>query len=328
MNNYNNNDVTVVHSNDLIEASYALSIDEMRLLNLALSKIDSKSENPGVLSLCPQEFCNMYNLNRSNLWRNMRLSVDNIMSKPIRIPFFDSKERLKYRKIHWFSLAEHYAQESDGSTIDIKFSQEISPYLFNLRKNFTSANFESCSQLTTPFSFRLYQWLIKSKNFNRCKEGETICVDLEIDWMKKTAGIAGNYERWERFKSTLLEPAVEQINSKTDISVVYKAKKKGRATHSVQFNYVLESDSTLAKPQRPRLKRRPRVLENSHAESEWMKTNLRLLLAYEIALKNYDSSLKLDIKDLQRVADYSVFCDSKTHERAKAELELRRKKSK
>lgn len=55
-----------------------------------------------------------------------------------------------------------------------------------------------------------------------------------------------------------------------------------------------------------------------------MRANLKLLLAYEIELKAYDLAAKLDIKDVERIAEHSPSFDRVTHKRALRELYERR----
>ena len=56
------NDLTVVQHNELLASSYKFDIDEMRLINLALTKIDSRKKNIGVIEIYPDEFAAMYGL--------------------------------------------------------------------------------------------------------------------------------------------------------------------------------------------------------------------------------------------------------------------------
>ena len=62
-------------------------------------------------------------------------------------------------------------------------------------------------------------------------------------------------------------------------------------------------NATLTRPVRPRLYRRPRVIEGSHAEGEWMRKNEQLLLDYEKKLKTYDPNLQLGLTDLRRLIE-------------------------
>lgn len=73
----------VVQSNDLINASYKLNRNEMRLLVLALSKVDSKTQNPGNITLYPKEFISMFNTNEQKVWVTMREALISLSRKQI-----------------------------------------------------------------------------------------------------------------------------------------------------------------------------------------------------------------------------------------------------
>lgn len=316
-----NSPLTVVHSNDLIEAAYALSIDEMRLILLAATKVDSRNENIGEITITPNEFAQAFSLSKKHVYDNMKKAVGQIMRKPV--VFFDGGKRIERS---WLVENSYNVDPTDGTHISLEFSPKITPYLFELKERFTIINFEQASKLTTSFSFRLYQWLSKARHLDRTKQGETVAVELEVEWMKSQAGLVGRYSRWGDFKDDVIKPAINQINSKTDISAIFEPIKKGRSVHSVKFNYVVETGA-FSEPIRPRLYRRPKVTKGSHDEGVWMRKNLALLINYEKALKEYDNSAKLNIKDVARIAEYSAICDHVVHNRAKKELLARKKKA-
>ena len=153
--------LTVVQHNDLIESSYFLKLDEIRLINLVLTKIDSRKSNPGAIEIYPNEFYQMYNLQKKNICRNMKKSVDSIMNKHIFVDFRDEKNRLQKKKISWFNSTQYVNKDDEGRKIELFFTDEIAQYLFELKGNFTKVNFDNLKGLTTPFSLRLYQWLVR-----------------------------------------------------------------------------------------------------------------------------------------------------------------------
>ena len=313
--------LTVVHSNDLVEAAYSISTDEMRLIMFAASKVDSRSENVGELKIYPKDFAQTYDLTPRNVHRNLVNSIKSLGNKSITICQNERNVILP-----WLAKGTYERDSSSENYVSIEFSKYIEPYLFELKERFTTINFEYASKLNTPFSYRLYQWLLKAKNLNSAKEHGAVSVILDNNWMKTQAGLDGLYERWDVFRNRVIEPAIEQINSKTDISVIWEPVRKGRSIQSVKFTYVIETGA-FAKPVRPRLKRRPKVIRGSDAEGSWMRANLKLLLDYEAELKRYDSVAKLDIKDVERIAEYSSICDRVTHKRAQRELSERRAKA-
>ncbi len=311
--------LTIVHANELVEASYGLSIDELRLIALASTKVDSREKNIGEIRIDVSEFSKTYGLKGGQVYPNLRNAVDSIMTKPVRM--FDA-ERNKLIKLSWLVKSE-YERGNDGSCVSIQFSPLIEPYLFELKERFTAINFEYAARLNTPFSFRLYQWLCKAKNLNNAKSGDTVTVQLEIDWMKSQAALLGAYERWDVFKDKVIVPAVERINANTDLSVIWEPVKTGRKVTSVKFIYVVETETKLSKPLRPRLARRPKVKKGSHEEGQWMRKNLALLLDYETKLKAYDAEAKLTLPDLRKMAEYAAIAEPELQQRLKQEIEQR-----
>lgn len=329
-------DLTIVQSNELIASSYRLDIDEMRLLNLALTKVDSRKPNIGKIEIFPREFAEMFNLNPNMIWRNMKKSVLGLMQKPIKLQFNDEKGRVKERIISWLDEAVYYANQEDSSKIEIEFSRKIEPYLFELQGNFTKINFEFASHLNTPFSFRLYQWLTAE---HRIKPGQYYELTMTLEEIKQSAQLDNSYKLWDDFKRRVITPAIDAINQKTNLSVSYTVTKQGRAVHSLTFSYIdelakitksLENGEAVElsnkKPLRPRLIRRPRVTKGSHAEGEWQRSNLKLLAQYQTDLKNWDSTARLTIPDLRKLIEYSRLFAQDIHDTAVKELEKRTRK--
>jgi plasmid replication initiation protein len=327
--------LTVVHHNDLIESSYRLDIDEMRLLNLALTKIDSRKSNVGIIAIYPKEFAEMFGLKKKNIWRNMKKALLSIMQKPVKLRFKDKKGKLKEKVIAWLGATTYFVDQDHGAKIELEFTTQITPYLFELQGNFTKINFEYASKLNTPFSFRLYQWLTREY---KIKKGQYYDLTLSIDDIKRNAGLDNVYPTWMNFKKRIIQPSIDAINQKTNLSVIYNVKKQGKKAHSITFTYIdeivkatksLEKGDTVElsnnKPIRPRLLRRPKVKKGSNAEGEWKMANLRLVSQYQKDLRNWDSTANLTIPDLKKLIEYSQLFATEIHSVAVDELNKRKK---
>jgi plasmid replication initiation protein len=312
--------LTIVQANDLIEASYNISIDEMRLISFVASKIDSRNKSIGEVKIYPSEFAEAFGLDRHNMHRNLINALKSLANKSVTMPL-DEKRNIV---LPWLGMGIYDRQPNDGSHLVVAFSQYIEPYLFELKDRFTAIDFNNAAKLNTPFSFRLYQWLYKAKNLNNNKQGDTVAVQLEIDWMKSQAALVGEYERWGVFRDKVIKPAIERINVHTDLSVIYEPIKTGRKVTAVKFTYVVEVGSE-EKPLRPRLARRPKVLKGSHEEGVWMRKNLALLLDYEAKLKAYDGESKLTLPDLRKMAEYAKVLDPEVYKRVTIEIRSREK---
>ena len=312
--------LTIVHANQLIDASYCFNLIEMRVLSLASTKIDSRKSKIGEIRIDVSEYDRTYGIKNNRSYGDLRDAVKSIMRKPIKL--FDGS---KIRELSWLVMNE-YETDDYGSHVLIEFSPKIEPYIFDLKERFTSISFEYAARLNTSFSFRLYQWLKKVQYVDGNKMNGSVEVIFSIDWMKSQAQIKGDHSRWGHFHDRVIKPAVEKINTNTDISVIYEPIKSGRKVIAVKFVYVLEKDKLCIKPIRPRLSRRPKATQGSHEESLWMHKNLALLLSYQKELNIYDASEKLNIQDLDRMAEYAAICDTETHQKIIKELNNRKQK--
>ena len=320
--------LTVVQGNDLLEGAYSVTLDEMRLLNLALAHIDSRKPQPEALyRLYPQDYQRIYGLNPTSSHRQLREAAESLMKKPVTIYQTDRKTgKLRTVQLSWFSRLEYVSQDEQSAVV-LRFGQDVAPYLYELKESFTKLNFINIAKLDTPFSVRLYSWLIKAKNLYGRKGSKAIEVTLALDWMREKAGLKGKYEDYRDFRQKLLEPTIHRINANTDISVIWEPIKKGRTVVSIKFAYVDEATPQVSKPLRPRLPRRPAATVGSALEGEWAQRCIAVMEEYRKMLAAYDPDEKIPLVDLRKLADWYAITGNKiAFRRIDDEIKLRAKK--
>jgi plasmid replication initiation protein len=317
----------VTQDNKLLEGAYSATLDEMRLLYLALVQIDSKKVQPdGLYTLYPADFEKMFGVHPSHTHQQLKKAADSLGSKPIITYEWDEKKkRLDKVKRFWFSSIRYDASDNTAD-VTIRFSPDVVPYLYDLKKEFTQVDFEHVSRLDTPFAFRLYSWLVKFRNLARnSRQNGIIETDpFEIDWMKERTGLVGKYEEYRFFKRDVLVPAIERINANTDISVSWQPVKVGRSVTAIKFFYVIESGQRAAKPLRPRLPRRPHAVAGSDLEGKWARRCISLMKEYRQKLEAFDSSEKITLADLRKWLDwYTIIGDAANIKQLQAEIKKR-----
>lgn len=119
-----------------------------------------------------------------------------------------------------------------------------------------------------------------------------------------TAGGFSNY-----FKKRVLDPAVDMINGRTNLSVTYEGIKSGKKIESIVFTYIVEDDYidgeiAMSKPLRPRMPSRSRVTKGSAAEGDWARRCIEVMKKYLTDLRSYDAKLKLSKADLVKVESW------------------------
>ena len=293
------NSPKIVFANKLLHAGYSLEVNEQRLINLALSKINSKKSNPGKIVIYPTEYAKCFGLSKHSVYEQLSAAVESLRGKSVSI-LDDSGQSLS---IPWVSSAKYEKLKNQGSFINIEFSKEIEPYIFNIEGNFTELFFHNTVKLNTFASFRLYGLLNEVRNYKNYKRRGSVVMNLQLPEMKKKLFLSESYEAWRDFKNRVLLPAIEKINAHTDLCVTFQPKKMGNCITAIEFSYIPQSDGQHIA--RPRLARRPKVKKGSHEEGVWARVNLNRLGGYELSNQNENPTFRLAKADIRRCVEYA-----------------------
>ncbi|WP_028834971.1 MULTISPECIES: replication initiation protein [unclassified Pseudoalteromonas] len=293
------NSPKIVFANKLLHAGYSLDINEQRLINLALSKINSKKSNPGKILIYPTEYAKCFGLSKHSVYEQLSSAAESLRDKSVTI-LDDSGEAFS---IPWVSSAKYEKLKNQGSFINIEFSKEIEPYIFNIEGNFTELFFHNTVKLNTLASFRLYGLLNEVRNYKNYKRRGSVVMNLQLPEMKKKLFLSESYGAWRDFKNRVLLPAIEKINAHTDIRVTFKPQKIGNCITAIEFSYIPQSDGQHIA--RPRLARRPKVKKGSHEEGVWARVNLNRLGGYELSNQNENPAFRLAKADIRRCVEYA-----------------------
>ena len=293
------NSPKIVFANKLLHAGYSLDINEQRLINLALSKVNSKKPNPGKIVIYPTEYAKCFGLSKHSVYEQLSAAAESLRDKSVSI-LDDSGQSLS---IPWVSSAKYEKLKNQGSFINIEFSKEIEPYIFNIEGDFTELFFHNTVKLNSLASFRLYALLNRVRNYHNYKRRGAVVVNFQLPEMKQKLFLSESYGAWRDFKSRVLLPAIEKINAHTDIRVTFKPQKIGNCITAIEFSYIPQSDGQHIA--RPRLARRPKVKKGSHEEGVWARVNLNRLGGYELSNQNENPTFRLAKADIRRCVEYA-----------------------
>jgi len=143
---------------------------------------------------------------------------------------FEVSTAKSYKQLWMFQRVEYMIGEG---RIEIRFSDDIKPYLFDLKDNFTSFELYAALRLGSKYAKRIYalcsQWKDKGQT-------ETFSLD-EFKKMLALLDDKGNeqYKPISMFKKFVLDESVKQINRHTDLEIGYTLQKRGRSFNSVTF---------------------------------------------------------------------------------------------
>ena len=243
----NNDKRLVVKANKLIEASYYLTLNEQRLILLAITKVrrDSALYTHDEFVISAEDWVSTFQVEPKNAYRDLQAISRQLFERYITI----ENTRGNPLMTRWISSIEYLAK--DGKLV-ITFAQNILPFLTVLEKEFTKYRLEFVSKMTSIYAVRLYELLVQWNS--------TGTREIELDWLKKTFQITETYAEIRNFKARVIEPAITQINSHSDLTVSYTQRKTGRVvTH---FTFVF-SPKAAVEP-KPRAKKKSPPKETLH----------------------------------------------------------------
>lgn len=231
----NENELVVVKANEMIQRyKYTLSKTEMRVVNTIISNIQSPKydQELNVMEFDILEFCRMlgwddiggdnYAMLRRTLWNLSNKSSDYID--------FGSYETI----VRWIDKPIF---EKGTGIVKLKLDDELKPFLLQASGTI-NAKLKYYFEMDSKYSMRLYE-LLKSYDGYSFAKFEIDILKISIDATKKS------YKSFGKFKQGVLDPAVEEINKFTDLTVSYTTRARGRKVTHVDFSIAKKTRADL-----------------------------------------------------------------------------------
>lgn len=305
-------DLLVVKANSLIEASYRLSIDEVRILALTIGTMDPESEQQ-IFDFTVDDFMLQFpDLKKDSVYEQIKSAIKRISERWVRTE--DSERVTEFR---WVSSRTYFKKEG---RFRIAMTNEVMPYLTQLKGQFTKYQLKNIAYFNSVHSIRIYELITQYRSVgNR---------EISVEELKKWLQVEDSYSRWNNFKARVLAPAITEINEKSDLFVEVEQIKRGRAIHALKFvishkKQAVEKPNNLTKNGRPKLPQRPQVKKGTDAEAQWARECIKLLEDWRRKLK--ESNQRLSTSDLELLRSYyDIVGDWNTVEKITEVIEKRK----
>ena len=221
----------VVKDNNLINASYSLGLVEQRLVLLAI--IEARESSKGIdsetfLEIHAQHYADRFDVNVKNTYAMLSEAAQTLFNRQVTYMMVDEKRnKPEKRVIRWVSGISYV---EGAGVLKLRFSPEIVPLITRLEQNFTSYELEQVKSLNV-YATRLYELLVCWRS-----TGNTPIIEIE-DFRSKIGVLPTEYKLMSDFKKRVFEPAIQQINKHTDLTVNYDQHKSGRTITGFSFKF-------------------------------------------------------------------------------------------
>lgn len=223
----------VTKSNYLIEAEYKLSLNEQRLILSAITKLDGRKPFPknNQLIITASEFAEAFNTPLKQAYEILEDASSRLYERDIKT--FDKEHKIRSR-FRWVDSVKYWDGEAK---VTLSFCSHIIPYLTMLHQQFTSYEFKQISQLKTSYAIRFYELLIQF-----IKTGERY---ISLGKLRNLLELKTEYTRFFDLKKRIIDPAIDNINNLTDLTVEWDTIKKGRTIIGLIFVFEKQNKTSI-----------------------------------------------------------------------------------
>ena len=254
----------VVKSNELITASYAMTVNEQRLLLACIGQIDSRTtlDNGAVFRLSVEEARDLFYTkgDQRNAYRDMQDACERLFERKVRIALPESQELLT-------RFVQSIVFDPENGTADLRFAYEILPYLSQLEANFTKYRLSNIVQLTSSHAVRIYELIV-----SWATQGQYY-KEVEIDAFRELLGLGDKYKQNGELRRFVTDRAVQQINESTDFELDINFRKSKRTFKWIQLRFNQKAAAKAADLEAKK-QRETRALRNQAAAQKRKETEV------------------------------------------------------
>ena len=234
----------VVEHNSLITSIAKMDKTPLKMFELAVSCIDTeKPLEDNTVYLSKRDLFAFFKVSDNDKHSRFKEAVEKMQKQA----FFKIKEK-KDKGFEFENIVPiPYVKWTDyNDEVLIRFSPEITPYLVNLKKNFTQHALSDLAELNSKYSIILYRWL--SMNYNQYehysvkggRRAEQVEAyrnpSISIKELREMTDTINEYKLMHQFTERILKEPLEEINAHTSFNVSYEKVKKGRSIDSIVFH--------------------------------------------------------------------------------------------
>ena len=241
----------VVKANSLVQAKYRLSVQEQRLILLAISQINRHEEltDQKMYSISAKDMSDLTNTSLDQTYEDLKKAALKLKRREVTIYEAPNSEGFHDEILvaNWVQTIKYVKKQGK---VEVRFNHDIVPYLNQVKINKSFTEFllngptHELFRMNSSYGYRIFELLMQWN----CTGVRTV----ELKWLKSIFLIEDKYPRIKDFKNRVLEPAIQQINNTTNLWIEWDQKKTGRKVTHFIFTFGLKNED---KPKK--LKKKP-----------------------------------------------------------------------
>lgn len=223
-----NSAISIKQHNALTEARYEMSVLQKNIFYLLLAQLEDEGADEKKYKLSLAEVNKSRNIRVRR--EELRKAARGLMSTGLTLYSYDQKSYITIGILH----SADYGTKEDKENLIIEFDSKLYPFLYNVKRRFTTFTLQNALNLKSKYSKRIYEML--------CQYKDTGIFKISVIELKNRFELINlkngkdTYPKFGLFAAKVLEVAKKEINDQTDINFTYTTKKTGKKITDLEFH--------------------------------------------------------------------------------------------
>ena len=215
-------------SNDLIRAVQRLSLNEKRLVMLAVSRLDNDAGIGQLIKISATEYSEFYGIQRDSAYKTLKAAKKYLWNREFHMPEIDGGVNLRWIISYTY----------DQGSISLKFHPDLDGHIVNLKERFTRYLLSRAADFKYLYSWRLFELIIQFR--------KTGILKISVDKFKKIMEVPEAYDKdFGIVRRKVINLAIKEIKEKDGLDIKLEVKKKGRTITDLIFTFPVEQQKTI-----------------------------------------------------------------------------------
>lgn len=213
----------VAKANDLVRARHNFSTAEQRIFVAMVAQLDRNSEEFDVQEVPLKAITS--DANESDLYRRVDAITDRLLEEVVEIRTEDERgDEDGFIKYNVFSRCQY---EKGSGVIRAKFTEDMRPFLLQLKKKFTLYLITVFLRLRSKYSTQIYELLKMRQGLRRHR--------MTVEEFRHSLALEDKYPQFSSLKKRVLEQARRELKEKADIYFTYNVIRDGNVPTDIEF---------------------------------------------------------------------------------------------
>lgn len=208
--------------------SVPFSLGELKVLDTYISRINAADDSRTTVIFTKDEYEELMGISKINA-EVLKKHAEGLLGKIVTLEMPDKS----FLKFVLFTAAYYHLDDCGVPVIELSCSPQAKDLFFCIGKyHYFKYALENVINLTRKASYLLYLHILTNRfrgeweiELNELRDDILDCKGQE------------SYQAFKEFKRAVLDPAVKEVNKKTDCHFTYEAIKRGRKVAQIKFIY-------------------------------------------------------------------------------------------